>query len=49
MKQLNTLNPEQTLKHIDNTMNELKELFNSDSLNIIDMSYILRNLEELAL
>ena len=28
-------------------MNELKELFNSDSLNIIDMSYILRNLEEL--
>ena len=30
-------------------MNELKELFNSDSLNIIDMSYILRNLEELAL
>ena len=25
-KQLNTLNPEQKLKHIDNTMNELKNV-----------------------
>ena len=46
-KQLNTLHPEQKLKHIDNTMNELKQLFYPDSLNIIDMSNILRNLEEL--
>ena len=46
-KQLNTLNPEQKLKHIDNTMNELKELYYSDSSNIIDMSNILRNLKEL--
>ena len=46
-KQLNTLNPEQKLKHIDNTMSVLKELYYSDSSNIIDMSNILRNLKEL--
>ena len=26
-KQLNILHPEQKLKHIDNTMNELKQLY----------------------
>ena len=46
-KQLNILNPEQKLKHIDNTMNELKQLYYPYTLNIIDMSNILRNLEEL--
>ena len=46
-KQLNILHPEQKLKHIDNTMNELKQLYYPYTLNIIDMSNILRNLEEL--
>ena len=46
-KQLDNLDPEQKLNHIDNTMNELKELYYSDSSNIIDMSNILRNLKEL--
>ena len=46
-KQLNILHPEQKLKHIHNTMNELKQLYYPYTLNIIDMSNILRNLEEL--
>ena len=43
-KQLNILHPEKKLKHIDNTMNELKQLYYPYTLNIIDMSNILRNL-----
>ena len=48
-KQLNTLNPEQKLKHVDNTMNELKELYysGSPSVTLIDMGNILKNLKEL--
>ena len=48
-KQLNTLNPEQKIKHNDNTMNELKELYYyySDSSNAINMANILKNLKEL--
>ena len=48
-KQLNTLNPEQKLKHIDNTMNELKELHYADSPSValIDMGNILNHLKEL--
>ena len=42
-KQLNTLNPEQNLKHIDTAINELY----TDSPNVIDMSNILRNLKKL--
>ena len=47
IQETNTLNPEQKLKHIDTTMKELKELYYTDSSNIIDMSNILRNLKEL--
>ena len=48
-KQLNTFNPEQKLKHIDNTMNELKELYysGSPSVALIDMGNILKTLKEL--
>ena len=48
-KQLNTFNPEQNLKHIDNTMNELKELYysGSPSVALIDMGNILKTLKEL--
>ena len=46
-KQLNTLNPEQNLKHIDTAINELKALSYTDSPNVIDMSNILRNLKKL--
>ena len=48
-KQLNTLNSEQKIKYIDNTMNELKELYYyySDSSNAINMTDILKNLKEL--
>ena len=39
-KQLNTLNPEQKINYIDNTMNELKELYfyYSDSSYAINMT-----------
>ena len=39
---INTLNPEQKLKHINNTMNELKEIYYSGSLGVtlIDMGNI---------
>ena len=48
-KQLNTFNPEQKLKHIDNTMNELKELYYSGtrSVTLTDMSIILKYLQDL--
>ena len=48
-KQLNTLNSEQKIKHADNTMNELKELyyFYSDCSNAINMTNIFKNLKEL--
>ena len=48
-KQLNTLNPEQKIKHADNTMNELKELYYyyCDFSNAINMTNILKNLKEL--
>ena len=38
-KQVNTLNPEQKIKHIDNTINESKELY-SGSSNAINMTNI---------
>ena len=43
-KQLNGLNPEQEIKHIDNTMNELKEpyYYYSGSSNAINMANILK-------
>ena len=47
MKDLNTLNPEQKIKHIENTMNELKELYYSGSLNAIDMGNIFKDLKAL--
>ena len=39
---INTLNPEQKLKHINNTINELKEVYYSGSLGVtlIDMGNI---------
>ena len=39
---INTLNPEQKLKHINNTMNELKEIYYCGSLGVtlIDMGNI---------
>ena len=48
-KQLHTLNLEQKLKHIDNTMNKLKELYysGSPSVTLTDMGNILKNLKEL--
>ena len=48
-KQLNTLNPEQKIKHADNTMNVLKELYYyyCDFSNAINMTNILKNLKEL--
>ena len=48
-KQLNTLNPEQKVKHADNTMNELKELYYyySDCSNAINMTNISKNFKEL--
>ena len=48
-KQLNTLNPDQKINYIDNTMNELKELYYyySDSSNAVNMTNILKNLKEL--
>ena len=48
-KQLNTLNSEQKIKHADNTMNDLKELYYyySDCSNAINMTNILKNLKEL--
>ena len=47
MQETNILNPEQKLKHNDNTMNELKELYYSDGSNVIDMGNIFKNLKEL--
>ena len=48
-KQLNTLNLEEKLKHIDNAINELEELHcsGSPSVTLIDMGNIFRNLKEL--
>ena len=48
-KQLNTLNPEQKIKHADNTMSESKEFYYyySDCSNAINMTNILKNLKEL--
>ena len=42
MQETNILNPEQKLKHNDNTMNELKELYYSDGSNVIDMGNIFK-------
>ena len=48
-KQLNTLNPEQKINYIDNTMNQLKELYYyySDCSNAINKNNILKNLKEI--
>ena len=47
-KYSNNLNLNQKIIHIDNTMNELKELYCSASPNITltDIDYILKNLKE---
>ena len=46
-QQLNTLNPEKKLKHIDDAINKLQELSCSVTLNDIDMANILKNLKKL--
>ena len=46
-QQVNTLNSEKKLKHIDDAINKLQELSCCVTLNAIDMTNILKNLKKL--